>query len=140
MVKKVVFAISIVSISGCATGLNSLQEREYAAFERSGVLIEEKNPNTGVALGFLPGGGSFYAREPGFGILNLLMWPLSILWDPISGQNGAMTINYDLTKFYLKKQKEKEISILDEKLGLGKIKNNEYILAKRKIEQKYTYE
>lgn len=84
---------SIVMITGCASGLNSIQEREYSAFERDGVLVKEKNPSTGVALGLLPGGGSFYAREPALGVVNLLLWPLSILWDPISGSDGAKSIN-----------------------------------------------
>lgn len=33
---------SIVMITGCASGLNSIQEREYSAFERDGVLVKEK--------------------------------------------------------------------------------------------------
>ena len=81
------------------------------AMERDGVLIEEKNPNTGIVLGLLPGGGSFYAREPAFGVVNLLMWPASILWDPISGSDGAKSINYELTKHHLHSEKNKEISV-----------------------------
>ena len=126
-------------MTGCASGLNSLQEREYYAFEQDGVLIEEKSESTGIVLGFLPGGGSFYAGEPGLGVLNLLMWPLSILWDPISGQNGAMVANYDITKHHLKTQKEKEITALDDKLSLKEIDSTQYTLAKRKISEKYSY-
>ena len=130
---------SIVMITGCASSLNSIQEREYSAFERDGVLVKEKNPSTGVALGLLPGGGSFYAREPALGVVNLLLWPLSILWDPISGSDGAKSINYDLTKYQLKKDKNKENSELDSKLSLNEIDQQEYILHKRKIDQKYDY-
>jgi len=139
-IKNAIIAASIVIITGCATGLNSIQEREYSAFERDGVLIKEKNPTTGVALGLLPGGGSFYAREPGLGVVNLLLWPLSILWDPISGSDGSKAINYDLTKYQLKRDKNRELSGLEDKLALNQIDQKEYVLQKRKIEEKYDYE
>lgn len=138
--KKILTMASIVMVTGCASGLNSVQQREYAAFENDGVLIEEKNPMAGVALGFLPGGGSFYARETGIGVVNLLMWPASILWDPISGKDGSMVINYDLTKHHLKREKQKELTALDDRLSLDEIDNKTYILAKRKVEEKYSYE
>jgi hypothetical protein len=138
-VKKIAAISSVVLMTGCASGLNSLQEREYSAFERDGVLIEEKNATTGVVLGFLPGGGSFYAGEPALGILNLLMWPASILWDPISGKNGAMVTNYDVTKHHLKVEKEKEIAALEDRLSSDEINAKQYAIAKRKITTKYNY-
>lgn len=104
------------------------------------VLIEEKNPTTGAVLGILPGFGSFYAREPGYGIVNLLFWPLSIFWDPVSGYQGSMAINYDLTKYKLKKDMEGEISELDNKLTIGELSNVDYVIAKKKIEQKYDFQ
>jgi hypothetical protein len=137
--KTIITVASVVTITGCASGLNSIQEREYSVFERDGILIEEKNPSTGVVLGLLPGGGSFYAKEPGLGVVNLLLWPLSILWDPISGSDGSKSINYDLTKYQLKKDKSKEMSELDDKLSLKKIDQEQYILKKRKIDEKYDY-
>jgi hypothetical protein len=139
VLKNIITVATVVTITGCATGLNSIQEREYSAFERDGVLIEEKNPSTGVVLGLLPGGGSFYAREPGLGVVNLLLWPLSILWDPISGSDGSKSINYDLTKYQLKKDKSKEMSELDDKLSIKEIDQEQYILKKRKIDEKYDY-
>jgi hypothetical protein len=138
-VKKIATVSTVVLMTGCASGLNSLQEREYQAFEHDGVLIEEKSTSTGIALGFLPGGGSFYAGEPALGVLNLLLWPASILWDPISGKNGAMTANYDITKHHLKSEKKKELSALEEKLSLGHIDSKQYIVAQGKINSKYEY-
>lgn len=140
LVKKILLVSVVLITTGCSSGLNSMQKKEYSAFQNDGVLIEEKNPSVGVALGLLPGGGSFYAREPGLGIVNLLFWPVSILWDPISGYDGAMSINYDMTKHYLKKEKRKEISALNEKLSFGVIDNKTYILSKEEIEQKYDFE
>jgi len=137
--KLIVACIVLSTTVGCASGLNSMQEREYSAFEREGVLIEEKNPNTGVALGLLPGGGSFYAREPGLGVVNLLLWPLSVLWDPVSGSDGAKAINYDITKHHLKREKEKKLTFLDYQLVSNEINNKAYALEKHKIEQQYDY-
>ena len=135
-----VVLLMVVVLGGCASGLNSMQKREYAAFKQDGVLIEEKKPGTAFALGFAPGCGSFYVREPGYGVLNLLLWPLSICWDPISGVNGAQSINYDATKHYLKREQEKEMEALDDKLQLGEINNTRYVTEKRKITQKYSYD
>jgi len=140
LVKKLAAVGAIVLMTGCATGLNSVQQREYAAFENDGVLIVEKSPTTALALGLLPGFGSFYVREPGLGVINLLLWPLSILWDPISGQDGAKAINYDMTRHHLKKEKAKEFTALDEELLLEKIDNDAYVSAKRKIDAKYDYQ
>ena len=68
-----VFAATLTT--GCATGLNTVQKREYEAYRHDRVLIEDKAPAAGAALGLLPGGGSFYAREPVFGVVTLLTWP-----------------------------------------------------------------
>lgn len=140
LVKASALAISLALLGGCASGLNSMQEREYQAMKAENVLIEEKNPTTGAVLGILPGFGSFYAREPGYGIVNLLFWPLSIFWDPVSGYQGSMAINYDLTKYKLKKDMEGEISELDNKLTIGELSNVDYVIAKKKIEQKYDFQ
>lgn len=139
--KRIIGATLAVSVlSGCATGLNSIQKREYEAFKQNDVLVEEKNPTTGAVLGILPGGGSFYAQEPALGVVNLLFWPLSILWDPISGHEGAKAINYDITTQQLRRKKEAEISELDNKLTLGQLENSQYVVEKRKVEQKYNYQ
>ena len=138
-IKLVCTLLLVAVLSGCASGLNSMQKREYAAMKLDNVVIEEKNPTLGLALGLLPGFGSFYAREPGYGILNLLLWPASILWDPISGHQGSEAINYELTKHYLKKQQESAISALDDKLMTKEIDSTEYVQEKNKVEQKYSY-
>jgi len=139
LMKVCVVLVLVAVTSGCASGLNSMQKREYAAFEMDGVLVEEKNPSVGAALGILPGFGSFYAREPALGIANLLLWPISVLWDPVSGYDGAMVINYDLTKMQLKKKKQKELSALDLRLKTGEIDTADYMLSKSELDNKYDY-
>lgn len=131
--------VALTMMSGCATGLNSMQEREYRAMESADVLVVEKKPEVGAALGLLPGGGSFYARSPGMGVVNLLFWPLSILWDPVSGYQGSMAINYDMSKHKLKRDMEAEITELDNQLTLGELETREYVTKKRDIERKFNF-
>ena len=138
-IKGIVFVLSVLVLSGCARGLNSIEKKEYEAFERDGVLIEEKDPTVGAVLGILPGFGSFYVGEPGYGLVNLLFWPISVLWDPISGYDGAMSVNYNVTKYQLYKNEQSELSLLTEKLATQQIDYNEYITEKTNIEQKYNY-
>ncbi|KAA6233304.1 hypothetical protein FP507_00380 [Chlorobium phaeovibrioides] len=124
--------------TGCASGLNSVQTSEYKTWEAKGLLVKDKDPGTAAALGILPGGGSFYTGNIGLGMVNLLMWPASILWDPISGSNGAKSDNYFATKTVVAKKQTAEISELDDKLRLKQINTEEYVMAKRNIEKKYS--
>ncbi len=139
LVRTGAVAVSISLLAGCASGLNSMQKQEYAQMEADGVIVQEKNPTTGAVLGLLPGGGSFYAGEVGLGIINLLLWPASILWDPVSGYEGAQAENYYLTQSRLKKEKAAELSDLDYQLSMEKISDKEYAYKKRKLEEKYNY-
>ncbi|MCY1378035.1 hypothetical protein D9M69_656390 [compost metagenome] len=123
--------------SGCASGLNSQQKTELKNFEARGLSVQEKNPGAGAALGLLPGGGSFYGREYGFGAINLLLWPISILWDPVSGHNAAESINYYSTKEHVRKLHKREMDNLDEELKRSSIDLKEYALEKSKIDSKY---
>lgn len=61
--KSVLVLLVLLAMIGCTT-LSAEQKNEYSMMEKSGVLIKEKDPMTGILLGILPGGGSFYGREP----------------------------------------------------------------------------
>lgn len=136
--QRMLLAVSFVALtSGCASGLNSQQKTELRQYEARGQAVQEKNPGTGAALGLLPGGGSFYGREYGLGVVNLLFWPLSILWDPVSGYDASESINYHATKAHIAKLQDREVSALDEQLAGGEIDMTAYTLEKRKIEKKY---
>ena len=134
-VAGIVLAASLVS--GCATPLNNAQKQELNHWKHAGVKVEEKNEVAGVALGLLPGGGSFYSREYALGVVNLLLWPASILWDPISGYNGSQAINYYATQTQVNRLKKQEMAKLDDQLTLGEIDDREYVKARREIENKY---
>lgn len=126
-------------LGGCASGLNSHQKAELAHFEARGLGVEEKNPGTAAALGLLPGGGSFYSRAYGYGVVNLLFWPLSILWDPVSGYDAASSLNYHATRANVDRQQEAAMQELDERLQSGEIDLTQYTLQKRQIAKRFTY-
>ncbi len=137
---RMLFAVTAMSlITGCASGLNSYQKAELDHYEAKGLVIEEKSPGAGAALGLLPGGGSFYGRSYGIGVVNLLFWPVSILWDPVSGYDAATAINYHATKVHVDDLKSKAMDDLDTQLAGGEIDLTQYTLKKRKVDDKYKY-
>lgn len=127
-------------LAGCATPLATAQKQELRNYEAKGMLIEEKSPAAGAALGLLPGFGSFYTRNYGYGVINLLFWPLSILWDPVSGYDGAVSINYYATKTAATSAMKKEMTMLDRALEDGRIAQADYLKSKRNIEDRYSGE
>lgn len=140
---KLVLVVALVgatALSGCATPLNSAQKREMQFFNQKGYTIEEKNPAAAAGLGLLPGFGSFYVREYGLGIVNLLLWPASVLWDPVSGYDGAQVINYSATREAIHRKMKKEIKALDEALMQEQITRDQYLLKKKAIEEEYVYD
>lgn len=137
---RLVLALGLVAVcTGCASSLNSHQKAELRHYEAQGLAVQEKNPGTGAALGLLPGGGSFYGREYGLGVVNLLFWPLSVLWDPVSGHDAAESINYTATKAHVSRLQQKEMDALDERLQTGQIDVAQYTLEKRKVDRKFRF-
>ena len=130
--------INVALVSGCATPLNSNQKQELRGYQAKGLAVEEKNPGAAAGLGILPGFGSFYVREYGAGVVNLLLWPASILWDPVSGYEGAQSINYWATKHRVEQLESREISKLEDQLMLETIDNKIFVAEKREIEEKYS--
>ena len=130
-------ATLIALTTGCATGLNSTQESELASYRAQNLAVEEKNPGLAAGLGLLPGGGSFYGRSYGYGVVNLLFWPISIFWDPVSGHDAAESINYQATKAHVAQLKRRDMNALDSKLASDEIDLKRYTLDRRSIEEKY---
>lgn len=126
-----------ITLTGCATPLNMSQKQELRGYEAKGLVVQEKNPGAAAALGLLPGGGSFYTGNYGPGIINLLFWPLSILWDPISGYDGAQSANYYATKHTVEKKQKKEMSTLEDDFLAGRVSKEDYVAKKREIENRY---
>jgi hypothetical protein len=136
--KGIAFILTISTLAGC-TILTQQQNTEYSMMEKDNVLVKEKTPSTGALLGILPGGGAFYGRQSLLGVVDLLLWPASVLWDPVVGFETSKKINYDLTVAEMDRTKAKELSALEDERDLQKIDNTTYVTRKREIEQKYDY-
>ncbi|WP_286916858.1 MULTISPECIES: hypothetical protein [Pseudomonas] len=135
---RTLFAVTLIVLTtGCASGLNSAQQSELAMLRAKNLAVEVKQPVLGAGLGLLPGGGSFYGRAYGWGVVNLLLWPASILWDPVSGYDAAETLNYHASREHVANLRKRDINELDSKLTTNEIDLKAYTLEKRKIEDKY---
>ena len=97
-----VFVLVLVScfLCGCAS-LRPKELADYKMLKNHPNYVEVKNEAAAGLLGLLPGVGSFYVGEAGFGILDLLTWPFSIFWDPFVGINGAKVKNYEANSHLL---------------------------------------
>lgn len=129
----------VLFLCSCVEGLNSEQKRRMSAikFQAPQYQEEEKSKGAAFALGLLPGGGSFYTRHYVIGVVDLLLWPVSILWDPINGLNGAEEINYYASLSNIKRAKKKEIDDLEEKFLKKEMSENQYLIKKNEIARKY---
>lgn len=133
--KKLVCLMLLASMVSC-TSLNSYQKTELKEWQANDLEVQQKSPGTAAGLNVLPGIGDFYNGNIGLGVLNLLSWPLSILWAPIGGSTGAEEVNYYATKKQVETfEKNKKITqtSVDEAFMLKKITEQERIIANNKI-------
>lgn len=117
MKKFVLFAICAVMLSSCTT-LTRQETNQLRELQAQGVTVDRpvgnyEKPASGVAAGalnLLPGIGNFYlgtgnAAESShvlYGVLNLLTWPLSILWAVPEAAIDADNINKrELIYYYM---------------------------------------
>lgn len=134
---RLIATVLLCVATGCVSGLNSLQKQELLAYEARGLKVVEDDESAAAWWGIAPGGGSFYTGNVGYGIVNLLLWPLSICWDPVSGINGAESNNYAMTKYHVQQLQNAELDELEQKLRNKTIELSEYTLDKEAILRKY---
>ncbi len=123
-------------LTGCSS-LTCIEQCEYQKMQAEGVLVEEKNPTLAACLGFLPGCGSFYTGNYVLGAVDVVTWPVSMLWDPIAGYNEARVINYRASQVYKNRLKKREIHDLEAARDSGAISQVEFNQSKRTVETKY---
>lgn len=105
--------LSLLISTGCSS-LNSAQKHELAEWNAENLKVEEKSEGLAAGLNVLPGVGDFYNGNIGLGVVNLLTWPISILWAPVGGASGAAEVNYYSTKAQVDKLSKKKQSTLNE--------------------------
>jgi hypothetical protein len=133
--EKIVITLILLSATGCAS-LNSRQDRELHQWEREGVAVEDKNTTAATLLGLLPGVGSFYTGQIGLGVVDLLLWPLSIFWDTVSGYQGAQVKNWEASSFNvesLEKNRKNALNQLEDMHDRSQISDVDYKKLKREV-------
>lgn len=126
-----------LALTSSCSSLNSAQNRELKEFRAKNLEVKEKDPTTAAVLNILPGFGDFYNGNPGYGVVNLLLWPASILWAPVGGVSGAEEVNYYASKAYvddLETRKKKLKSEVELEFAAERISKKEYYIANQKIE------
>jgi hypothetical protein len=131
--------VSAALLTGCATSLSSPQKLEYEAMKNNGLLVTEKSPAAAAMLGLLPGGGSYYVGDTSTAVKNFYLWPLSVLWDPVSGYQGAKAVNYKASLREIRNNRDQETAVLNDKLRAGQITHSEYQAERDKLDAKYQY-
>lgn len=129
-------SIAMILVSTSCSSLNSSQKRELADWDLKDLKVEEKSEGLAAGLNVLPGVGDFYNGNIGLGVVNLLFWPVSILWAPVGGASGAAEVNYYSTKNYvdtLETQRKNLELELQTALMTKQISNEEFFIASQKI-------
>ncbi len=108
--KKILLLFVIMSFMVSCTTLSSLEKTKIAELESKGIVVpheEVKNPGAAGALNILPGFGNFYlaagtneSEQWLYGFLNLLLWPVSIVWGVPEAAIDAANINKRNTVYY----------------------------------------
>jgi hypothetical protein len=117
-VKKILFlTLAIATLSNC-TSLTRQEQLELQSLKGQGVTIDKPvgswerpaSPAGAAALNLLPGFGNFYLASGNggdsshylYGTLNLLTWPISILWGIPEAAVDANVINQREMLYYYK--------------------------------------
>ena len=113
-VANLIILVPLALVSACAN-LGSSEKEFLNELKALGIPEDEqqvKSPPVAGALNILPGFGNFYlaygtteSDQWMVGGLNLLTWPLSVLWGVPQGALDAITINKKATAYYYRYDK-----------------------------------
>jgi hypothetical protein len=141
--RKLLLALLAAWAGGAATGcasMTAVQMADYKEMKAGGLAVQEKNPGAAAALGVLPGGGSFYTRQYGLGVLDLLLWPYSVLWDPFIAYNEAEALNYSASRSHVRRIKSEQMAELERQLEDREIPQDEFIRRRRALDAQLHFE
>ena len=120
-------AVAVTS-SGCVS-LSQGDEMKLRELRSVGIPLEavqKKNPGTAGALNLLPGFGNFYlasgtnqSSQWTYGFLNLLFWPLSIVWAIPQAATDATAINKMETVYYYSYTNQGKLELEQRKAAMG---------------------
>lgn len=107
--KKLIATLMVLFLASCVGSLTKGQKEDLQTVKENHpeYYVQTKDPSLATGLGFVFGAGSFYTGHIGTGIAGLLLWPISITWDPFNGYEGALMVNYEDSKAkYMRAKKE----------------------------------
>ena len=135
MKKLLLFALCTVILSGCTT-LTRQEHMQLRELQSQGITVDKPVGNfekpasslTAGALNLLPGIGNFYlgtgnAAESShvlYGVVNLLFWPLSILWGVPEAVIDADNINKREMLYYYTYDEQGKQALKKAKITLTK--------------------
>ena len=138
MRKTVLALLAATTLPGCATMLTSEHSREYQNYQAKGLAVAGEE-SYGRRLPWNSARRRFLLRPRiWLGCLQSLVWPLSVLWDPVSGYEGSETINYYATKASVDAKVRKELGNLDDQMTVGVVNKEQYVQQKHAIESRYS--
>lgn len=116
--KKILTLVTAVALLSACTNLTRQEQMELQALKGQGVTVDKPvgswekpaSPAGAAALNLLPGIGNFYLASGNggdsshylYGTLNLLAWPLSIIWGIPEAAIDANNINKREMIYYYK--------------------------------------
>ena len=115
--KKLLFAVVLGAVASGCLSLSYQEKREYRYLQANGIDIDHapggfEAPNSAAIAGglnILPGFGNFYlamgrgndSPQAVYGVINLLFWPLSIVWGAPQAAIDANSLNQrEMLYFY----------------------------------------
>lgn len=122
--KKIMYIVLLASLGGCVS-LSYQEKEQINQLKSQGITVDsalgsyERPASVAGAglLNLLPGFGNFYlgngdapdSMQNLYGVLNLLVWPISIVWAVPQAAVDANTINKrELVRYYLYDKSGKE--------------------------------
>ena len=126
--KKILLSIAILAFAGC-TNLTRLEELELRTLKGQGVSVDKPvgswerpaSPAGAALLNILPGFGNFYLASGNggdsshylYGTLNLLAWPISVLWGVPEAAIDAKKINERELVYYYNYDEDGRLALKD---------------------------
>ncbi len=111
----ILLVVLVTAMTGCVS-FSPTDKRNYAQLKHHGITVDHpiglwekpNSPAVAACLNILPGGGNFYlccgngsdSTQGAYGAINLLFWPLSILWGIPEAAIDANTLNKQYLLYY----------------------------------------
>ncbi len=140
--KKIVAFLSLILFVSACTSLTYQERQTLRSLKANGISVEypagnwERSASPGAAgfLNILPGVGNFYlaAGNGGdssqylYGFLNLLTWPISVVWGVPEGVIDANRINERELVYFYTYDEQGRLALQDRNLSL----NNRGVVVK----------